>query len=129
MTGATSFIVSGPGLKTEAFPIQGNVFVVPSMTEISGTVANVTVAVRSTANFEAYNIQVAAPIGQLGTLGPKIIKVSLDATKAPDLKDRFELWQGSVDLGNAVTGLVSIKVMNGENVVDTLMFNSGVAGW
>lgn len=129
LAGATSFVVSGPELETESFPIQGDIFVVPSMTEISGTVVNATIAVRPTTNFGACNIQVAAPIPQMGTLGPKIIEAALNVTKVPGLKDGYELWQGSVDLQTAATGLVSIKVMSRGAAVDVLMINPGVAGW
>ncbi len=134
MARAPSFSVSGAGLKTQSFPIQASVFVVPSRTQISGTLAGVTVAAAPGVNLASYRIQVAAPVGQPGTLGPKVIaSPSLPVVRLPGLTDGYQLWQGSVDLGPAaatITGLVSIKVLNDKAaVVDLLMVNPGAAGW
>jgi hypothetical protein len=127
--GAKSFTISWPGRKAATFPIQDDVFVVPSATEISGTVINATVAVRSGINGGTYSIQIAAPTAQMGTLGPKVIRATLNMVTLPGLKEGYALWQGSVDLGKVPTGLVSISVMREGATIDTFMVNPGAAGW
>ena len=127
--GAKSFIISWPGRKTSTFPIQDDVFVVPSATEISGTVINATVAARSGINGEAYSIQIAAPTAQMGTLGPKVIRATLNMRRLPGMNDGYALWQGSVDLGKVPTGLVSVSITREGATIDMFMVNPGAAGW
>jgi hypothetical protein len=104
------------------------VFVVPSKSGVVGSVVNMTVATLP-GNLADWRVAVAAPVGQMGTLGPKIIRTGVDMAKLPGLRDGYEIWQGSVDLGQSSTGAISVYVSTGRLIVDTLMLDAGVAGW
>ncbi|KAH8888604.1 heme peroxidase [Thozetella sp. PMI_491] len=128
---AISLAISGDGIQSVVFPLEAHEFIDPSLTQISGSVIDVTIAVLAAGSHSgaAPEVQVAAPIGQSGTLGPQILRNDVAVSKSANLKDGFEMWSGTLDLGHAVTGAVSVKALAGGVVVDTLMVSNGVAGW
>ena len=67
------------------------------------------------------SVSVSAPVPQLGTLGPAISSFGNVALAREGSKGGYELWTGSLDFGVRATGNVTIEVMNGEVVVDTLL--------
>jgi len=123
----TDIIVSGEGLGKHKFPLQRRTFIVPSMTDISGTLLRLTVASQPGNNLQTARI--TAPVSQQGTLGPKLVELTATLTKLQDQKDGYDIWQGSGDMGQPPTGFVSVEVLSNGVVVDSLMVNSGAAGW
>lgn len=108
--------------------VQNRVFVVPSMTQINGSLLEVTVACQDSAL--SIHVDVAAPTGQHGSLGPRIDRRGIGATRATHVAvPGYDLWQASLDLGVQVTGAVAINAVAGGRVEDVLYLNSGVAGW
>jgi hypothetical protein len=126
---STAFIVSGSDLLSESFPVQAKTFVVPSLTAATGSSVNATIATRLPGDVSGYyGFQMAAPVPQQGTLGPKVVGSSFDVALVGH-QAGYALWQGSAQLGATATGLISVKVLKGSEVVDLLMVNPGTAGW
>lgn len=137
--------ISRRGSPAASFPLQNDIFVVPSMTATEGsTVVNFAVAVRTTtiaagqpsSTAPALDITVSAPARQQGTLAPKIARNKADAQPGTAVVPGYQLWQGSVNLAAPVTGAVSVSVsaaadeLQGGGVVrDVLYVSAGVAGW
>jgi hypothetical protein len=91
-------------------------------------VVNVTVAVipsgllkRILRRTSGPSIRVSAPVPQDGTLGPAI--VSFDNVKVSNIgtKAGYVLWGGSVSIGALATGPVSVDILDGGRVTDTLL--------
>ncbi|KAG6355115.1 hypothetical protein INS49_004196 [Diaporthe citri] len=130
-TSYTTLEISRDGAAPAPFPLQNDVFVVPSMTAVEGNKVGFAVAVRAT-DYSPVDINVSAPARQQGTLAPKV--TSHDAGARPGaVVPGYRLWEGSVDLGDAsVTGAVSVSVaaeVEGGVVRDVLYLSAGVAGW
>lgn len=67
-------------------------------------------------------MRVQAPVGQQGTLGPKIETFESVAVTNVGTKGGYVLWGGSVDVG-VVTGAVSLTVLDAEgSEVDVAFF-------
>lgn len=116
-----------------SFPLQNNVFVLPSRTTVEGSTMNFTVAARTTGQpSSSVDIIISAPVRQQGTLAPKITTHHADARPGAVVPG-YQLWEGSADLGDApVTGAVSVSVAaeaDGGVVHDVLYLSAGVAGW
>jgi len=56
------------------------------------------------------------PVGQKGTLGPAIKTFSSVSASSVGSKAGYELWAGRVDVDALATGLLSVAVLNGEEV-------------
>lgn len=128
----TSLRVSGSGFDTQVFPIQGEVFVVPSMTTIVGKVVNFTIAAKPGQFSSSASVSVVAPVGQERTLGPKTIRQLVDVDLAPnDIAGAagYHLWQASINLALPATGAVSVNIVLESAVHDVLYLTAGVAGW
>lgn len=128
----TSFRVFGSGFETQTYPIQSNLFVVPSMTASTRTLVNITIVAKPKQLPSSNSVTVVAPIGQEGTLGPKIVQKSVDISLTNFDKFAqvgYQVWQGSVDLGSPVTGAMNVKVESEGGVRDVLYLDGGVAGW
>lgn len=116
-----------------SFPLQSNIFVLPSRTAVEGSMVNFTVAARTTGQpSSAVNIIISAPVRQQGTLAPKITTHHADARPGAVVPG-YQLWEGSVDLGDApITGAVSVSVaaeVDSVVVQDVLYLSAGIAGW
>lgn len=105
---------------------------VPSLNSTSdgnvSTVVDVTVAVTRPAVLKrilrrtrAPSIRVSAPVPQEGTLGPGI--VSFDNVEVNNIgtKAGYVLWGGSVSIDALATGPVSVDILDGDVVTDTLL--------
>lgn len=95
------------------FPVQPNAFVVPSLTTAtttSTTVISFTVAVLGSSTTTPL-VEIEAPVGQLGTLGPAIQKSSNVTVTQVGQKAGYQLWSGSLDLGTAATGPVQVAIL------------------
>lgn len=95
------------------FPVQTKSFVVPSLssaTITSTTVINFTVAVSGSSS-TAPIVEIKAPVGQSGTLGPAIQKSSSVAVTQIGQKAGYQLWSGSLDLGTVATGPVQVAIL------------------
>lgn len=132
---AHNFTVSGDDIESQTFSIQSpDTFIVPSRTIISGTTVSVTVAhaIDGPAFVGGPVVRVAAPVAQLGTLGPKIVSqdVELSAVEKSAETGGFVLWQGTMDVQDLVTGGVSIKTLGADDsALDTLLISAGDVGW
>ncbi|KAI4671680.1 uncharacterized protein J4E78_000176 [Alternaria triticimaculans] len=74
---ATSFSFQAPDVPEQTFRIDSQAFVVPSLTVLSGTALNVTVADCQKSSCEDLTIHVSAPTTQRGTLAPKMSELDM----------------------------------------------------
>ncbi|KAI1330774.1 heme peroxidase [Xylariaceae sp. FL0255] len=131
IAGSLSFTVLVSGAKKATFDIQDGIFIIPSMTTATGVETSVTVAVAKSLNISALSAQVAVPMLQPLTLGPKINTLDVELESAEELLSvlgDYELWKGSIDISQP-TGAVNVRVISGGQTLDSLLVNSGVAGW
>lgn len=106
--------------QSASFPTQASVFIVPSLTSGTATTVIFTIAVSSVLDSTPI-VNVQAPVGQQGTLGPTISTFSNVAVSNVGVHGGFELWSGSVDIGTIVTGSVSVAVLDNDgNELDIL---------
>lgn len=132
-TSYTALEVSQSGASPTSFPLQNDVFVLPSRTTVEGSNVNFTVATRNTGQPPSpVDIIVSVPVRQQGTLSPKVTSHNAEA-KPGSVALGYQLWEGSVDLGaGLVTGAVSVSAaaeVQGGVVQDVLYLGAGVAGW
>ncbi|KAI4652667.1 uncharacterized protein J4E79_008974 [Alternaria viburni] len=119
---ATSFAIQAPEAPEQTFRIDSQTFVVPSLTDLSGTALNATIALCTRfTSCEDLTVHIAAPLEQHGTLAPKINGMNLVVSKATKKK--------RVILQDVPTGLVTVEALLDGKVVDTLLVNGGQAGW
>ncbi|OTA99479.1 hypothetical protein M426DRAFT_67718 [Hypoxylon sp. CI-4A] len=131
ISGATSFTVAPAGLEAQTFEIQDNAFVVPSLTRIADGTLSVTVAARTNrAEFDPakVSVKIATPLAQPLTLTPTIVRTNVPLKEGESPLADFGYWSGSAAVENP-TGAVSVTLLSGEDVVDTLLLDAGVAGW
>jgi hypothetical protein len=126
---STSFSITAPSISKQSFPITSQIFVVPSLTTISGSTLNTTVAVPASSSCDDLAVRIAAPFTQPRTLAPKIGDMEIDLGVLSGQKDGYTFCHGVRELGNVPTGMVTIKLSAGGHVIDTLLVNGGVAGW
>ncbi|KAH8675275.1 heme peroxidase [Xylariales sp. PMI_506] len=133
LTDASSFAVTAGRQAEGEFPISWGSFVVPSLTTTDGQVVNFTVAVPETEQdpiSSGLEVTVTSPVLQPLTLAPKIVKgTGTFAAEATGTKDGLTLWSGSYDVGQAVTGAITVTLSREGQVLDTLLLGAGVAGW
>ncbi len=121
-----AFTVTGYG-PPRSFSVQTDVFVVPSLTSslttTSSTILNVTIATRSkNSSFgrrmlkrnSTPRIRVQVPVGQAGTLAPAIKTFEPVAVSKTSQKSGYDLWSGSINVGDIATGSVSVAILNGK---------------
>jgi hypothetical protein len=126
---ATSFSLRAPGISTQSFTMSSQLFVVPSLTTLSDTAINVTVAITAPRLCGDLTVQIAAPFPQRGTLAPMIRNTELAVSELSGRVDGYTVCHGQLALGGAPTGLITIKALVAGDVVDTLLLNGGGAGW
>jgi hypothetical protein len=128
----SSFTVSADGLAEQSNPFSRGLFIVPSLTSSDGQNVNVTIAVPQ-AQFDAVpsglSLSVTAPIPQPLTLGPQLVQGTATWTSESIIKSEFVLWKGTYNVGQQVTGAISLRLEQGGQVLDTLLIDAGVAGW
>lgn len=128
---ASSFAIAAKGFETQVFPIQDKAFIVPSLTRVADGIVSITIAARTDqANFDPsqVSVKISTPIAQPLTLAPKIIRTDMQLEKgASPLKD-IGYWSGTIAT-ESPTGAVSATLLSGEDVIDTLLLDAGVAGW
>lgn len=122
-----------------SFPLQSDIFVVPSKTSVDGLKVTFTIATRAAGGSSSPlsssppEIIVSAPLRQQGTLAPKTVGHKADAEPATTITaSRYQFWEGSVDLGAPTTGAVAVLAAgtaDGGEVHDVLYLSAGVAGW
>jgi len=127
---ATSFSVQAPGVPEQTFRIDSQAFVVPSLTVLSGTAFNTTIALCTRfRSCEDLTVRISAPQTQHGTLAPKMNGMDMVVSKAMEEKRVCTLCRGQAVLQDVPTGLVTIEALLDGKVVDTLLVNGGQAGW
>lgn len=131
----TALEVESGAASPTSFPLQNDIFVVPSETAADGPKVDFTVAVRTAASRPPrVDITISAPVRQQGTLAPKVARREVaDAKPGGALSvPGYQLWEGSVDLGAPPTGAVAVVAsagLEGGVVRDVLYLSAGVAGW
>jgi len=128
-----SFTVSGPSISAQTFQLPTQAAVIPSMTTLTGSSLNATIAVLQ-GKCSDYSVSFAAPVVQPLTLAPKIVAATVTLQSLYLGQSGWSGLQGGlcggvVDLGNVPTGLVNVKVSKQGKVLDTLMVSGGNAGW
>ncbi|KAI4938131.1 hypothetical protein J4E85_000570 [Alternaria conjuncta] len=126
---ATSFSVQAPESREQAFQTHSQVFVVPSLTVLSGTALNVTVADCQKSSCEDLTIRISAPITQRGTLAPKMSEMDMVLSGVKQERRVCTMCEGQVVLPDVPTGLVTIEAFMEGKLVDTLLIDGGQAGW
>lgn len=132
ITNATSLTVAVEGADNVSIPIFSGPFIVSSLTTSNGRQLNYTIAVSQefTSPVTDLAIKVVAPIPQPLTLGPILISGTAAALAThSDVRDGYELWTGTYDVGQATTGSISLTLLNAYGAVDTLLLTGGVGGW
>jgi hypothetical protein len=132
LTDITSFTVTAGDLGEQQYPISSGLFIVPSLTTSDGLSVNFTVAI-SNSRFNTLppglSASITAPVPQPLTLGPILVKGTATWTSKTGTKDGFDLWSGVYDVGQLVTGAISLSLVQGDQVIDTYLVDAGVAGW
>ncbi|KAI0407977.1 heme peroxidase [Xylaria palmicola] len=128
ISGASSFSVAAEGLQPQKFDLQDDHFIVPSLTAIRGASVTVTIAVRTGTPASGLSADIAVPVAQPLTLGPKVRSAEVKLEKGPAGPRGFALWQGTIDVEQP-TGAVSIRLVRDGKTLDTILLSGGVAGW
>ncbi|KAL7619794.1 hypothetical protein AAE478_010337 [Parahypoxylon ruwenzoriense] len=131
LSGASSFTVLAAGFEAQAFQIQDAAFILPSLSHVADGTASVVVAARTNRpGFDAsqLSVKIATPVAQPLTLTPKIVRSDIDLIEGQNPLSNIGYWSGSVAI-EAPTGAVSVTLLSGEDVIDTLLLDAGVAGW
>lgn len=131
LSGASSFSVAATGMETQTFQIQDKAFIAPSLTHIADGTVSVTVAARTNQTDldpSKLSLKVATPIAQPLTLAPKIVQSDVQLEGAASPLENIGYWTGSIAIEEP-TGAVSVSLLSGEDVIDTLLLDAGVAGW
>jgi hypothetical protein len=126
---ATSFSATVLGTPKQAFTISDQVFVVPSLTTLSGSTLNATIAIPASSSCDDLAVQISAPFLQPGTLAPKISDIGLELGVLTGRAGDYVLCHGVRELNDVPTGALTIKVSTGGHVIDSLLVNGGTAGW
>lgn len=127
-TSYASIYVTGSGAHT--FEVSNTAFVVPSMTQMNGSLLDITIATRMP--ISSITVDVSAPTGQRGTIAPRIVRQGVSVAKTTQTTvSGYQLWHASLELGLQLSGAVAVKaVANGpDQVEDVLYLSSGAAGW
>lgn len=118
-----------------SFPLQSDIFVVPSKTSVEGSKVTFTVATRTAGEPSSSppEVTISAPVRQQGTLAPKVIRYKTDVQPTTTITSPgYQFWEGSVDLDAVATGAVAVaaaSMSEAGEVHDVLYLSAGVAGW
>jgi hypothetical protein len=126
---ATFFSITGSTISEQTFSYDSNVYVVPSLTTLEGTTFDTTVAIPASQACEKYKLKLSSPFRQQGTLAPKMSEMDIEVDEATGSGAGYRFCRGVGVLNDVPTGLVTVKILDGEEVVDTLLVNGGNAGW
>ncbi|KAI1841121.1 hypothetical protein JX266_012656 [Neoarthrinium moseri] len=132
LTNITSFAVSADGFDKHTFPISYGPFIVPSLSTSDGETVRFAVAVpqgHSRALPEGLVVSITAPVPQPLTLGPKLATGTGEWSSETTSQDGFTVYTGTYRVGQRVTGAISLTLLNGNQVQDTLLVGAGIAGW
>jgi hypothetical protein len=124
---ATSFSAGG-----QSFPINGEIFIVPSLTSLSDRTLNATIATLASASCDNLALHIAAPFPQAGSLAPRISTKEIGPgtlVRKTGLVDGYTICETSLQLDGLSTGAIVIKASIGGKVIDSLLVDRGVAGW
>ncbi|KAK3673640.1 hypothetical protein LTR78_006545 [Recurvomyces mirabilis] len=120
---APSFSVSAT-----SFALQGQIFVAPSMTTITGATVNATIASSGHA-CSSLSIEVHSPNRQGYTLAPKVMQAGGNLTAVAPRIDGCGLCRAVMQLADIPTDSIAVNALVSGGVVDTLFQNGGAVGW
>jgi hypothetical protein len=126
---ATYFSVSGSTIAEHVFQYDSRIFIVPSLTSLEGNTVNTTIAVLKLDDCQKFKLSISTPLAQQGTLAPKMNEMFVELKEGEDSGNDYRICTAVGILDGVSTGLVTVKVLDGEKVVDTLLVNGGNAGW
>jgi hypothetical protein len=126
---ASSFSVSSSTISEHVFQYDSQTFIVPSLTSFKANVINSTVAISKLNDCQKFKLSISAPLTQQGTLAPKLSETFVELKGATGSGKDYRVCSAVGVLHGVPTGLVTVKLLVGENVVDTLLINGGNAGW
>jgi hypothetical protein len=126
---ATSFSIRASTTATQIFEISSHTLIVPSLTTLSGSTVNVTIAITPPHSCKEFAVEVAAPFSQTGTLAPRIRKDAISLSEIENEIDGYEFCHGFLELSHIPTGMTIVTVVEGGKIIDTLLLNGGTAGW
>ncbi|KAI1385388.1 heme peroxidase [Hypoxylon trugodes] len=132
VSGASSFTVTAKGFEAQNFQIQDAAFVVPNLTRVADGAASITVAARTNRTDldpSQLSIKITTPVLQPLTLAPKIVRTDVSLEKGESPLSDISYLTGSAAIGGDPTGAISVTLLSGEDVIDTLLLDVGVAGW
>jgi hypothetical protein len=125
----TSFTVSGSTISEHVFQHDSRIFIVPSMTYLNDENINATIAISKLDNCTKFKLSISTSSTQQGTLAPKMSKQVVELKEAAGSGNDYRVCTAESVLKGVPTGLVTLNVLAGEKVVDTLLVNGGNAGW
>ncbi|KAI0848785.1 heme peroxidase [Daldinia vernicosa] len=128
---ASSFAIAANGFETQVFSIQDKAFIVPSLTRVADGKVSITIAARTNQadlDLSQVSVRISTPIAQPLTLAPKITRADVQLKKGESPLEDIGYWSGSTAI-ESPTGAVSATLLSGEDVIDTLLLDAGVAGW
>jgi hypothetical protein len=114
------------------FPICGGPFIVPDLVSLDGQTVSFTVAIPQDWADESQgglSLQVVVPAPQPLTLGPRLVEGIINESTPSSSKSNFDLWAGTYEIEDPITGSLSLTLLDGENIVDRLIVNGGIGGW
>jgi hypothetical protein len=126
---ATSISVRASGIPTQTFPISSQTLIVPSLTTLSGSTVNITIAITPPRSCEDLVVEVAAPFSQAETLAPKIKKDTVLLGQIENKIHEYGFCHGVLELKGIPTGMIIVTIAELEKSIDTLLLNGGAAGW
>lgn len=132
LTNGTSLRIVADGSDDLVFPVSLGPFIVPSLTSSNAQTVNFTVAMpleSVAASQSDMAVRIVAPVAQPLTLGPALVAGTGTLDKDLDERDGFQIWTGTFDVGQRSTGAVSLTLLQGDVVMDTLLLGGGVGGW
>jgi hypothetical protein len=99
------FTIRGSGLETQTFESLSEIFIVPSMTAIMGTLVNLTMASMVGLTSLTFKVVVSVLVPQNGTQSLRIKEFSVEATLLPPpFLTLYALFGGSIEFGCPLLG-------------------------
>lgn len=121
---ASSFSVHG-----RDFSLHSEAFVIPRLTTIDAQYLNVTIAVPSGQTCADFQTVVSVPVTQPATLAPKIVTYNVSLDQIREEIDSYNICSDSKIFQQLPRGLVTIRILKGENLIDVFLIGGEAAGW
>ena len=121
---APSFSVQG-----KDFPLHSEAFVIPDLTTLNAKSLTVSIAVSSGQSCSDVATVAAVPVTQPGTLAPKVVTFNLSLNQTDENVDGYTICSGSKALEQLSRGLVTLRILKGQDLLDVFLVSGAAAGW